>query len=728
MSKLIEKIKGLFTEIKDKTEPQRSFMRDGQFGGIIAEIILAAQFFNWIIYETALGKLPRFVTFNITFTIIGFCAALLGLVIKLIFGEVKWHRAFFITSLFVVCANHCIANQGNAIPGAVIMSLALVLSAELLGRCVWGFLSKKNFKQVFAYVVSGICLVYMAFYGVFFHFDCWGSNRVEFYNNIKKSMPVISAEIPDGFDKYLEDGPCQVKTLSYGPEEDADIVTDTVDYSVFDSVDERNPMAKLTDKISNYDYAKTPVRGQIYYPEGRTDCPVFFIVHGAHLSTTPSYLGYEYLGKYLASNGYVVVSVDENIINQLGEGNDKRAILLLDNMKAILAENGRTDSKIEGLIDADRIAIGGHSRGGEMVATAYLFNDMDTYPEDGNVTFDYHFNITSVVAIAPVVDQYRPVSRSVEISDVNYLLIHGSNDQDVSVMMGEKQYNNVTFSDAESEQFLKASVYILGANHGQFNSLWGRYDLTEGTSGFLNTYNFIEESDQQLIAKAYIRTFLDSTMGIDDTYISLLCDTKGYEDYLPDTVYITNYEDSEYAKLCDFDDSANISSFGDVSVNVKNSDTWTIKPYERGDGGEGEDYVLSLSWTEDSEPSVEITFPGTDISNGRLCFRMADMREDTEDITAGLDYSVMLTDASGNTVSCHAPEPVYHTLAVQLYKQDVFFNSYEYKHQLQTVNITPRMFEQDGSFDFTQVTGLTVTTDGAKEGELIINDVGYYER
>ena len=100
MSKLIEKIKGLFTKIKDKTEPQRSFMRDGQFGGIIAEIILAAQFFNWIIYETALGKLPRFVTFNITFTIIGFCAALLGLVIKLIFGEVKWHRAFFITSLF----------------------------------------------------------------------------------------------------------------------------------------------------------------------------------------------------------------------------------------------------------------------------------------------------------------------------------------------------------------------------------------------------------------------------------------------------------------------------------------------------------------------------------------------------------------------------------------------------------------------------------------------------
>ena len=167
----------------------------------------------------------------------------------------------------------------------------------------------------------------------------------------------------------------------------------------------------------------------------------------------------------------MVVSVDENIINCTGEGNDKRAILLLDNMKEIFRQNSLEGSSLNGLIDEDKVAIGGHSRGGEMVATAYLFNDLDKYPEDGNVSFDYHFNITSIVAIAPCVDQYRPVNQSVEISDVNYLLLHGSNDQDVSDMMGEKQFNNITFSEDADELYMKSSVYILGANHVQFTKV-----------------------------------------------------------------------------------------------------------------------------------------------------------------------------------------------------------------------------------------------------------------
>lgn len=42
------------------------------------------------------------------------------------------------------------------------------------------------------------------------------------------------------------------------------------------------------------------------------------------------------------------------------------------------------------------------------------------------------------------------------------------------------------------------------------------------------------------------------------------------------------------------------------------------------------------------------------------------MREDTEELTEGLEYTVELTDASGNTVSVDSPVLVYHSLAVQL--------------------------------------------------------------
>ena len=43
--------------------------------------------------------------------------------------------------------------------------------------------------------------------------------------------------------------------------------------------------------------------------------PLVLIVHGNHLMNDYSDPGYEYLGKLLASKGYIFVSVDENFLN-----------------------------------------------------------------------------------------------------------------------------------------------------------------------------------------------------------------------------------------------------------------------------------------------------------------------------------------------------------------------------------------------------------------------------
>ena len=396
-------------------------------------------------------------------------------------------------------------------------------------------------------------------------------------------------------------------------------------------------------------------------------------------------------------------------------------------MKTIFTLNETEGSALCGLMNEDVLAIGGHSRGGEMVATAYLFNDLDSYPEDGNIKFDYNFNITSVVAIAPVVDQYMPVSHSVELKDVNYLLIHGANDQDVSIMMGEKQYNNISFTGSDDGFYLKSSVYILGANHGQFNSLWGRYDSEYICNNYLNTNYFLDEADQKLIAKAYIRSFLDSTLGIDDTYVSLMSNIDPYRSYLPETVYLTDYSDSDFVSLCSFDKTVDISGGSNgASVACSGVETWTIKPYARGDGGEGENYVLDLEWEEESSPCLEVLFPAIDISDGCLSFEIADMREDTEDLSEGLNYTVELTDASGNTVTIDNPVLVYHSLAIQFGRQDALFGTYEYKHQLQQVTVEPSMFASSG-FDFSRVVSVKISTDGSEEGELIINNIGCWK-
>ena len=717
-------IKKPFSFIKRKTAPARAFMKAGRPGGMIATALVGILFTGWAIGEFLYERIPVWADYLImtaAFVVIAEAGALL---LKLFVGGSKRSAVYFWEAFFFVIMENTIGTQGGLMGPAIFMSFSLVLSSDVLGRVIWGFAKTKRFKQVFAYIALVVSGLFIGSYVYFFFNDTFGESRIAFYNSFG---PESVAQVA-GFDEYLKNGPYSVSSLSYGPDEEDDILTETLDYTGFDSIANRDGMDALFDPLTGYEFDKVPVKGQIWYPEGEKDSPVFFIVHGNHDSWVPSYLGYEYLGEYLASNGYVVISVDENIINATGEGNDKRAILLLDNMKKIFELNESEGSKIYGLIDEERVAIGGHSRGGEMVATAYLFNDMDVYPEDGNIKFDYHFDITSIVAISPVVDQYMPVERAVEISDVNYLLLHGSNDQDVSSMMGEKQYNNVFFSDIGNEFFLKSSVYILGANHGQFNSRWGRYDMAGVTNHYLNTYNFLDEADQKLIAKAYIRTFLDATLGEDDTYVSLLSDYRPYTDYLPDTVYITNYSDSDFVSICDFEDTSTINSFeGNVRVACYGIGTWTLDEYDRGRGTNGEDYVLSCRWKEENEPVVRIDFPYADISDGYLSFSIADMSDDTEEVGEGLKYTVELTDMMGNTVSTENTEFVYRTLAVQLYRQDAIFNSYEYKHQLQTVSISPEMFENPGEFDFKKVKTIKLYFDGSEDGSVIINNIGYWE-
>jgi len=726
--RFINRIKRPFRFLKKVTEQPREFMRAGRNGGVIAEAILGTQFLWWLTDAYTLERFPKIITLIISAVVFVIFSELLAILLKLILGGVKRCRVYFYFAFFTIALSNFNGTLfGNVISG-LLMSFLLALSVNIIGRIIWAFVKTKRFSQSFAYIAGALSIIYLALFALFFHNDSFGKSRISFYNNIRDKAVTEKTPAAEDFDRYLQDGEYTVGSLTYGPESDADIVTETKDYSIFDSVKDRGFEEKIRDIFSDYDFSKTPVKGKIWYPEGEKNCPVLFFVHGNHVSSVPSYLGYEYLGQYLASNGYVVVSVDENIINELGEGNDKRALLLLDNMKALFAENEKKGSPVEGLFDSDRLAIGGHSRGGEMVATAYLFNDLDTYPEDGNIKLDYHFNIRTIVTIAPCVDQYMPVQHSVEISDVNYFIIHGANDQDVSSMMGEKQYNNITFS-GNGEKYIKASLYVLGANHGQFNSLWGRYDNEGASNHYLNTNNFLDEAKQKLIAKAYIRTMLDMTLKKDDTYASLLKDNSPYLDYLPDTAYITNYEDSDFRNLASFDDTVDISSYGDdVSLEVTGTDTWTLDSYNRGTKNESEDFVLSCKWEKDSEPAVRLKFPSINIENGYMSFRIADMREDTNDLEEVLDYSVEFTDASGHTVSIEKPVLIYHSIAVQLTKQDTLFNVFEYKHQLQTVRVTPSMFENVSDFDFGAVTSITIKTDGKAAGSLIINDIGYSDK
>lgn len=709
-------------KVKKKTEKTRSFLERGKNGGILLLALYSAQFLYGCVFHLYKNIVPKPVLFIALFLAVIALGEIASLLIKIVLGGGKRSRVYFFMAVAVsVTADISSIYAKNIF--AIVIAVIVPLALDVFGRCFVGLFLKKQKKRFISIATMILSLAVIVAFGFFFRRDCYGKDVKKIYLNL---TPQIQKEV-SGFETYLENGPFTVKTLDYGSDYDDDLITEGVDISRL--VSKKGLSSNANKMYYGDDLTNVSVAGRIWYPEGEESCPVLFIVHGNHNFGVPSHLGYDYLGEYLSSNGYVVVSVDENCINELSNENDARAILFLENIKTILENNKRKGGPIYNLIDEEKIAVAGHSRGGECVSTAFLFNDFTSYPDNGNIKLDYDFGIKSVIAVAPTVDQYQPANHAVEIEDVNYLLIHGANDQDVVSLMGEKQYNNVEFTDDSGEPHIKAFVYILGANHGRFNTLWGRYDSWPGYNGYLNTAHHLSDKEQQTIAKAYIRAFLDTTLLKDTRYADLLKDNTKYMASLPDTILLSNYMDSRFESLCDFDEEPDLNEGEEASIGVDcyGMSTWRERKESIGNGTD-ENYVLECYWPEGSNPMVEISFPAHDITESEISFRIADMTEDEPEKAQILKYTVELIDTKFNSVKVETPGVIYPALAVQLYKTDVFTDSFEYKHQMETVFVTPDMFEKNDDFDFTLVNKIRIYFDRSEYGNIIIDDIGITDK
>ena len=187
VSKIKKQLKRPFEFIKRKTEKSREFMTKGRAGGMILTFLLSVQFFCWIIDEMAINTLPTVIVVLITMALVAVIAELINLAKRIVFGDKKRSKGYFLTALFIVGAMNYIGNQGEAAAAVMLMTLALVLSADVIGRCIWGFIKTHRFKQVFGYLAVVLTLAYMIFYGVFFRNDFWGESRIDFYNEIRNA-------------------------------------------------------------------------------------------------------------------------------------------------------------------------------------------------------------------------------------------------------------------------------------------------------------------------------------------------------------------------------------------------------------------------------------------------------------------------------------------------------------------------------------------------------------
>jgi dienelactone hydrolase len=366
-------------------------------------------------------------------------------------------------------------------------------------------------------------------------------------------------------------GPYHVNKLFYGvgndirrPEYGASVAikTRTVDASDFFK-DFKGWKKWARRKYWGFDVDKLPLNARVWYPEGAGPFPLALIVHGNHGMAEFSDPGYAYLGELLASRGFILASIDENFLNSglfhdLPKQQQVRGWILLEHLKLWREWNEAAGNPFHGKVDMGHIALMGHSRGGEAAATAALFNRLQYYPDNADIRFDYGFAIQAVVAIAPADGQYKPAGQHRWIQDVSYLTLQGAHDADVSSFMGSRQWDHVRYT--KPGPWFKAEIYAYRANHGQFNTVWGRTDAGEPLSWFLNLKPLMPGEQQRRISKTYIAAFLEATLKGRREYLPLFEDWRVGRAWLPDTIYINRFQDASYVPLASFQEDADITT------------------------------------------------------------------------------------------------------------------------------------------------------------------------
>lgn len=491
------------------------------------------------------------------------------------------------------------------------------------------------------------------------------------------SAGVTRLDLPDP----SQPGIYSVRTLSYGSGTDrrieygaqANLITSPVDGSTL-----LEGWSAIRSAYWGFGAQQMPLNARVWFPEpilveGQESAfPLILIVHGNHPMEDYSENGYAYLAELLASRGFIVASLDQNFLNlslaadfgmaaPLKDENDARAWLILEHLRQWRTWNQTPGNPFHNRVKLDGIGLIGHSRGGEAIAIATTFNRLPCHPDNAALRFDYDFNIRAVAAIAPVDGQYLPGNRRLPLTDINYLVLHGAHDMDVASFSGLRQYNRLEFRDGKP--WFKTALYIYGANHGQFNRDWGQYDMLGPARQLFNLGVIMPASQQEQITKVVISAFMEASLKDNDGYRDMFRDLRTASAWLPDTIYLSQYQDSSTLIFANFEEDINLetASLPGVHLHSENLTLWReqVVPLK---WGSLENSAVYLGWDATNEsgvPAFILTLPEIDLSlwpHTTLTFSLAAINEspspDNQRPAAKnpvpIDLTIQVADQAGN--------------------------------------------------------------------------------
>jgi hypothetical protein len=389
-------------------------------------------------------------------------------------------------------------------------------------------------------------------------------------------------------------------------------------------------------------------------------CPSGYVV-------TPNHRGYDYLANKLASEGYVVVSINANRgVNAAGgvsgdSGlNLRRGRLVLRHLQQLAEWNesgGAPPSlgfDLAGLLDFADVGLMGHSRGGEgMRAAVAQYKDPGSpWPARiGPVTFK------SLFEIGPVDGQ---TSRILNALGMVWNVLLPACDGDVSDLQGVKPLDRMMRAFTETGSLRKSSFQVFGANHNFYNTEWQLSDAS-GCQGQNPIFpQLVGSPEQRQTAVHSLIPFFRATVGPTPDPIQARRFDPSFR--LPNALAnVTDYargftptpRGSANFIVDDFNNATGTSSAG-----VPNQSS-ALTQYQHGSAGFNHDpsqRAAAVNWSSTSgflQVNAAAAGSSVDVSSFRaLEFRVAlrcfgSLCSSSPNPTGDVDFSIALADGDG---------------------------------------------------------------------------------
>ena len=454
------------------------------------------------------------------------------------------------------------------------------------------------------------------------------------------------------------------------------------------------------DEVSGDSY-ESDVRGIAWYPQSPAGrLPVLVWLHGRHQTCqlvigglpllgvgdddAPSYRGYDAAAELLATQGYLVLSIDLNDVNDndntapTDRGALARAELALehlDRFRAIDAAGGEGFEALKGHLDFGRVGLMGHSRGGIGILKAAQENALRPT--------ETRYGIRALFGLAPDTSGLNIGAAAYEVEpDVAWAALIGYCDGDASDFFGSYYFDrNRLRADLAAPRY---QLIAMGANHNYYNTEWTGSDdwtLQDSNSSDPHCGRSSGERDSVEDQQAQLQYFLSSYfrwfVGSEAAY-------AGYwqaREAVPDSVCASTRADcpgrfhysrwplpaDRLAVLSYAADSGTDRNTLGGPVTLENLSASLCTPDDGGDdppsGGHGcpadptfsRIPQLALSWS--GAASLRAEFAAQDVRGyWRLALRLGLNGAEGANPPTGQDFEIVLSDRTGRSAHLRAAD------------------------------------------------------------------------